>query len=165
VLRVEQAEQVEHQHVVRSVSWRHGEDGSLVLQARLPAEQGALVVTALEAVRECLEAERGEVEPQVSTDVSADVSAVTSDECPPREPLAARVLDDGAIRFTRLHGVAIAPAGDVSAETPGSLAGLLEANREAGLAIGPQTGQCLWDGVPMDLAMALDGMLQCDGRL
>lgn len=45
----------------RSVSWSYDEDGSLVLRARLPAEEGALVVAALEAARDRL-AEPADVE-------------------------------------------------------------------------------------------------------
>lgn len=43
----------------RTLSWHHDDDGSLVLRGRLPAEEGALVVAALEAARERLAAERG----------------------------------------------------------------------------------------------------------
>jgi hypothetical protein len=41
-------EGAERAHAERSVSWRFDEDGALVLHGRLPAEQGALVVKALE---------------------------------------------------------------------------------------------------------------------
>ena len=38
----------------RWLSWSHDDDGSLLLRARLPAEEGALVIGALEAARERL---------------------------------------------------------------------------------------------------------------
>jgi Domain of unknown function (DUF222) len=47
--------QIEHAtctHAERYVDWRWEEDGSLSLRARLPAEDGALVVKALEAARD-----------------------------------------------------------------------------------------------------------------
>ena len=62
-----------------------------------------------------------------------------------------------ALRFYRSDGDAIPRAADVTA--------FLAANAEAGLDIGPHTGECLWDGVQMDLAMVMDGLLQADGRL
>ena len=33
---------------------------------------------------------------------------------------------------------------------------------EAGLDIGPGTGECLWDGGHLDMGMAIDGLLGCD---
>jgi Domain of unknown function (DUF222)/HNH endonuclease len=42
----------------RFVRCEHDEDGALVIHARLPAEEGALVLTALEASREALRASR-----------------------------------------------------------------------------------------------------------
>ena len=43
---------VERSEPERWVAWSHDADGSLLLRARLPAEEGALVVAALEAARE-----------------------------------------------------------------------------------------------------------------
>ena len=59
----------EAQHAERSFSWRFDEDGALILSGRLPAEQGALLVKALEAARD-------ELGPPPS--YSADASAETT---------------------------------------------------------------------------------------
>jgi Domain of unknown function (DUF222)/HNH endonuclease len=45
-------------HEARYVSWHFDDDGSLCLNARLPGEQGALLLAALEASREALFAEQ-----------------------------------------------------------------------------------------------------------
>ena len=47
------------EHRRRFVRCDHDEDGALLIHARLPAEEGALVLTALEASREALRASRG----------------------------------------------------------------------------------------------------------
>ena len=47
------------EHRRRFVQCEHDEDGALIIHARLPAEEGALVLTALEASREALRAKRG----------------------------------------------------------------------------------------------------------
>ena len=46
------------EHRRRFVRCEHDEDGALVIHARLPSEEGALVLTALEASREALRASR-----------------------------------------------------------------------------------------------------------
>jgi Domain of unknown function (DUF222) len=50
-----QVEQANRTHAERYVNWEWDEDGSLLLRARLPAEDGALVVKALEAGRDQLQ--------------------------------------------------------------------------------------------------------------
>jgi hypothetical protein len=90
------------QHAGRSLRWFHDEDGSLVMQVRLPATDGAIVLRALErAVDVAREDER-----------LRDVSAETSDL--PR-PVAAPMSSPS-------HRPAEMPAGHehVSAETPHS---------------------------------------------
>ncbi len=49
VLEVAELEREARQYRNRTLSWRYDDDGSIVLQARLPAESGGLVVKALEA--------------------------------------------------------------------------------------------------------------------
>jgi uncharacterized protein DUF222/HNH endonuclease len=58
VLEVELGDQSE-EHRRRFVQCEHDEDGALLIQARLPAEEGALVLRALEASREALRGSRG----------------------------------------------------------------------------------------------------------
>jgi hypothetical protein len=62
----------------RMLTWTHEEDGSITLRARLPAEQGELVLKALQAAVTELRAERegrdrGSVQP---TDVSAETPSL-----------------------------------------------------------------------------------------
>jgi uncharacterized protein DUF222/HNH endonuclease len=57
VLEVELGDASE-EHRRRFVRCEHDEDGALIIHARLPAEEGALVLTALEALREALRASR-----------------------------------------------------------------------------------------------------------
>src|SRR5918992_5156436 len=57
VLEVELGESSER-YRRRYVRCEHDDDGALLIQARLPAEEGALVLTAIEAAREALRASR-----------------------------------------------------------------------------------------------------------
>jgi hypothetical protein len=65
----------------RYVTWQHADDGSLVLRARLPAEEGAMVVAAIEAGMDRLQeddmADEGDVAPKplAAGDVSAETRA------------------------------------------------------------------------------------------
>jgi Domain of unknown function (DUF222)/HNH endonuclease len=59
VLEVELGDALE-EHRRRFVRCEHDEDGALVIHARLPAEEGALVLTALEASREALRGAHGD---------------------------------------------------------------------------------------------------------
>jgi hypothetical protein len=69
VLAVE--EDAERAYAQRSVSWSWEDDGTLVLRGRLPGEQGALLVAALEATRDTL----GPPPPELAAPGPAD--------CPP----------------------------------------------------------------------------------
>lgn len=93
VVRAEQG--VERIHSERSLTWTFDEDGSLLLRGRLPAEQGAVVVRALEAARE--EARR-------STGASAEAQgpAMTADVDPvaARNPDALVAVADSALAST-----------------------------------------------------------------
>ena len=87
--RLEDLENANRQHAERRVSYRFDADGCLVLNACLPAEQGALIVKALEMAIDAAE--------------KKDVTAETSDEPAPggteaaaepmAEPIAARRAD------------------------------------------------------------------------
>lgn len=54
VERTEERARADKQHESRELSWYYDDDGLLVIHARLPAEQGELVLKALEAAREAL---------------------------------------------------------------------------------------------------------------
>jgi Domain of unknown function (DUF222)/HNH endonuclease len=47
----------------RWLTWSHDDDGSLLLRGRLPAEEGALLIEALEAARERLQERTGDDQP------------------------------------------------------------------------------------------------------
>ncbi len=53
--RADELDEANRIHEDRSLQWRHDEDGSMVLQARLTPEQGALVRRALEAAGEVVD--------------------------------------------------------------------------------------------------------------
>jgi hypothetical protein len=74
-----QFEQANRTHAERYLTWEWDEDGSLLLRGRLPAEDGALLVKALEASRdelrvsaETLDEERANVPIETTADVSAE---------------------------------------------------------------------------------------------
>ena len=70
-------------HVSREMTYYWDEDGSLVFHGRLPAEQGALLLKALEM----------QMEKQFQELQATDVSAETPEEPEPRSPVGARRAD------------------------------------------------------------------------
>jgi hypothetical protein len=76
--RLQDAEIANEQYNNREVSHYYDHDGSLVIKARLPAEQGALIVKALEMAMDA---------------DFADVTAVTSEDHDESTPIAARRAD------------------------------------------------------------------------
>ena len=68
VKRLEDAYNSNQQHENRELNYYYDEDGSLVIQGRLPAEQGALVIKALEMAMDRAKAE----EPDVSAETFND---------------------------------------------------------------------------------------------
>jgi hypothetical protein len=90
------------QHAGRSLRWFHDEDGSLVMQVRLPATDGAIVLQALErAVDVAREDER-------RRDVSAETSGTSRADAARRSSPSRRSAE------------VLAGHGHVSAETPHS---------------------------------------------
>jgi len=83
VERYEERERAEKQHDLRELNYYHDDDGSLVIRARLPAEEGAVVLQALNAAMDARYAEQKDVKPD-------DVTAVTSN---PPERFAQRRAD------------------------------------------------------------------------
>ena len=79
--RLQDADAAEEQYRDRELEYYHDHDGCLVIKARMPAEQGALIVKALEMAMEI-----NHVEARSAVD---DVTAVTS----AAEPVAARRAD------------------------------------------------------------------------
>jgi uncharacterized protein DUF222/HNH endonuclease len=72
-----QIEQANASHDRRYVAWEWDEDGSLVVRARLPAEDGALLVKALEAARDDLHERKRAQEPPAQAAASAPSPAAT----------------------------------------------------------------------------------------
>ena len=70
--RVEERELAAAQHTARELTYYHDDDGSLVIRVRLPAEEGAIVLQALNAAMDAHYAEQNKEEPD-------DVTAVTSE--------------------------------------------------------------------------------------
>src|SRR5829696_89450 len=71
---------VEQAQPERWVNWSHDDDGSLSLRARLPAEEGALVVAALEAARQALTKQA--VEPVGASAEAPELDAPAPAEAP-----------------------------------------------------------------------------------
>jgi len=69
--RLAERDQAIARHAARALNYYHDEDGSLVIRARLPAEQGAVVLQALNAAMDAQLAEE-------VGDAANDVTAVTS---------------------------------------------------------------------------------------
>jgi len=65
-------ERAARQHAARELNYYYDDDGSLVIHARLPAEEGAVVLQAFNAAMDARDAEQNSVE-------SDDVTAVTPD--------------------------------------------------------------------------------------
>jgi len=72
VERQAERERAARQHAARELNYYFDEDGSLVIHARLPAEEGAVVLQALNAAMDARFAEQKEVE---SDDVTAETLA------------------------------------------------------------------------------------------
>jgi hypothetical protein len=70
--RLAEREQAMARHAARELNYYHDDDGSLVIRARLPAEEGAVVLQALNAAMDAQCSERNE-------DAANDVTAVTSE--------------------------------------------------------------------------------------
>ena len=100
--RLQDAELANEQYNNREVTHYYDHDGCLVIKARLPAEQGALIVKALEMAMDenvgahpvgaRLAGDRENVGARLAGD-NPDVTAVTSDETDEPPPIAARRAD------------------------------------------------------------------------
>jgi hypothetical protein len=69
--RLAETDQAMARHAVRELNYYHDDDGSLAIRARLPAEEGAVVLQALNSAMDAQFTERNE-------DAANDVTAVTS---------------------------------------------------------------------------------------
>lgn len=88
--RLEATATANERHAARTCHWRYDEDGALVLEARLPAEAGAVLVQALGAALEDL----GDASAPPAKDVPAETpSDLTVRDPSADEPFAARRAD------------------------------------------------------------------------
>ncbi|MDJ0909856.1 MAG: DUF222 domain-containing protein [Woeseiaceae bacterium] len=114
VVRLQDAEQAETAHRERCLEYYHDADGCLVINARLPAEQGALIVKALEHAMESADAEADcdDAGDSPKTVAAADdqASAHPAEEARTATPIAARRADALAevaetyLQHSKLHG-------------------------------------------------------------
>jgi len=147
VERQAERERAAKQHDVRELNYYYDDDGSLVIRARLPAEEGAVVLQALNAAMDARDAEQKEIE-------SEDVTAVTSE---PPDGFAQRRADalSTLAETTLRHGPTTLSAAEryqvvvhVTAETLAT----------------DETGRCELENGP---GLALDTVrrITCDGSL
>jgi hypothetical protein len=84
--RLAEHEQAMASHAARELNYYHDDDGSLVIRARLPAEEGAVVLQALNAAMDARLARGSDVDrndtgayADITDDAENDVTAVTSE--------------------------------------------------------------------------------------
>ena len=147
VERRAQRERAAVQHAARELNYYYDDDGSLVIHARLPAEEGAVVLQALNASMDAHCAEENNVEPE-------GVTAVTSE---PSSRFAQRRADalTKLAETTLRHGPGPLPAAEryqvvvhVTAETLGA----------------DEPGRCELDN-GQGLALDTVRRIACDGSL
>jgi hypothetical protein len=78
---------------------------------------------------------------------------------------AVRAIGPGRFRFQRPDGRAIEAVTPPRAVAGCPAGRLRAANQALGLRIDEETGTTLWDGVPMDTALAVEGVLAAGGEL
>ncbi len=171
VLAVEEG--AERAFAQRSVSWSWDDDGTLVLRGRLPAEQGALLVAALEAARDALGA------PPAEHGGPRSVSAETPEpaalgQADPAPTVSARNADAllalaeaslaGETRGTNADRYMVVVHVDADALASRPAAAADTASPYDGSGAGPETVRCELDaGVPLPSAVAR--RLACDASL
>jgi hypothetical protein len=139
-------------HELEFVDWFFSEDGSLCLRARLAAEDGTLLVKALEAARERLFERRREE--QREADASADASAGATYAVPPPDPRPARVE-----ALLELADASLAASGE-----PGDDRARLVVHVDAGALVSDDRGRCELDDAPV-IAPETARRLGCDANV
>ena len=95
-VRLKDSEQAEAAHRGRFLEYHYDHDGSMVINARLPAEQGALIAKALEHAMAVAEAEAAPDGGEADAGDDHVASAATADSVPQErtsDPIAARRAD------------------------------------------------------------------------
>jgi hypothetical protein len=149
------------------IAFDHADDGSLLLRGRLPAEEGALVMAALEAAQDRL-AEQG-VPAGTRDDVAEDVPAGTRDDEATDVPAGTSARSRAEARADALVAVADSFLAGASATGRAARAGgdryQVVVHVDAGAMSGEEPGgRCeLEDGSP--LAVETVRRLACDASL
>lgn len=108
--RLAEREQAMARHTARELNYYHDEDGSLVIRARLPAEEGAIVLQALNAAMDARLADGSEADGNdtgENDDRANDVTAVTSesgDRFAQRRADALTTIAETALRHGHIDG-------------------------------------------------------------
>ena len=154
--RLAEREQTMARHAARELTYYHDDDGSLVIRARLPAEEGAVVLQALNATVDALNT--GGNNEAMNHEAAKDVTAVTSaneDRFAQRRADALTTMAETALHHGHGHSREPQPSAEryqvvvhVTAET---------------LATG-EDGRCELDNGPR-LAADTARRLACDGSL
>jgi hypothetical protein len=149
---------------LRYVRWEHDDDGALLLRARLPVEEGEIVLAALEATMEELRAgrrsasaEAPEAETGARTEASAgpdaplsrEVRSVGSDGASAESPLGSEVLSGGSdgasAESPPLSEVLLGGSDGASAESP-PLSEVLSGGSDGASAESPPLSEVLSGG-------------------
>jgi hypothetical protein len=98
VKRIEECERC-RQHEDRSLQYYYDEDGTLVIKAKLPPEQGAVVLNAIETAVDALQDDEEKETHEAA--IEKDVTAVTFANNRERDTFAQRRADAGAPMLNR----------------------------------------------------------------
>jgi len=98
VERQAERERATKQHDVRELNYYYDDDGSLVIRARLPAEEGAVVLQALNAAMDARYAEQDKVEAENVTAVTSESSDRFADSFSQRRADALTTLAETTLR-------------------------------------------------------------------
>jgi len=88
--RLQETETANQQHASREFSYFYDDDGSLVMNGRLPPEQGALIVKALEMAMDKQFAVRAGPSPRSIDEINEVVKDVSAETSEPESPAAHR---------------------------------------------------------------------------
>jgi hypothetical protein len=86
VERLEDAWLANEQHRLRFLNYRYDDDGSMLLEARLPPEVGALLKTAIESAEETLFRQEREAEKEAPPEETSTNDALPNEDAPIEDP-------------------------------------------------------------------------------
>jgi hypothetical protein len=170
-------ELAERQHEGRFLSYRHDEDGSLVLTVRLPAEDGAILIKALEAALEEVPVSKEDVSAETRVDPYTEEGLDRASErrADALTIVAESFLSNGAASLSgddryqvmvhiEADGIPMqAFGGELPAQSQAVMQ-LLAAQHKANLQIDHRTCVTQWDGSQLDYDLAIEGLLNRDRK-